>query len=422
MKQNEGTNTMKTDYKVGALVYEADMYDGLNTSLADLEFYKKWLPQNKDAKILELCCGTGRLTIPIAKEGYNISGVDYTSSMLDRAKAKASQTGLKINFIEADIRTLDLQEKFDLIFLPFNSIHHLYKNEDLFETFKVVQNHLKEKGLFLLDCFNPTIQYIVEKERQQQVIGEYTTQDGKKVLIKQNMHYESATQINRIKWHYFIDGKFHSTQHMDMRLFFPQELDSYFKQAGFNVIHKFGDFTEEAFHNDSEKQIYVSALKNMHTDFTIRIAQLSDALELKSLFQNTVLHINKRDYSKEEVEDWASCGNDLSPIKEMIRTHYFIVATNRLSQIVGFSSITQQGYLHSMFIHKDFQGKGIATLLLHEIERYATTTGIIRITSEVSLTARPFFEKRGYIVEKEQKRKANMLSLTNFWMAKGLTK
>lgn len=413
---------MKMDYKVGDLVYDADIYDGLNIYLSDLEFYKKWLPQNKDAKILELCCGTGRLTIPIAKDGYNISGVDYTPSMIERAKAKAFQSKLKINFIEADIRTLNLQEKFDLIFIPFNSIHHLYKNENLFEVLKVVQNHLKEKGLFLLDCFNPNIQYIVEKEREQQVIAEYTTNDERNVLIKQSMHYESATQINHIKWHYFINGEFHSIQNMDMRLFFPQELDSYFKQAGFNVIHKFGDFTEEAFNNDSEKQIYVLALKKMNTDFTIRIARLSDASKLKKLFQNTVLTINKRDYSKAEVEDWASCGDNLSNIEEMIKTHYFIVAVNQQSQIVGFSSITPQGYLHSMFVHKDFQDRGIATMLLEEIERYAISNGIMRITSEVSLTARPFFEKRGYIVEKEQKRKANQLSLINFWMAKELTK
>ena len=160
------------------------------------------------------------------------------------------------------------------------------------------------------------------------------------------------------------------------------------------------------------------SVKNMNTDFTIRIAQPADVLEIKDLFQDTVLNINKFDYSKAEVEDWASCGNDISHIKEMIRTHYFIVATNQQSQVVGFASITQQGYLHSMFVHKDFQGKGIATILLNEIERYATATGIIRITSEVSLTARPFFEKRGYIVMEEQKRKANQLSLTNFWMAK----
>ena len=69
---------------------------------------------------------------------------------------------------------------------------------------------------------------------------------------------------------------------------------------------------------------YILALKNMNTDFTIRIAQQSDALELMSLFQETVLHINKRDYSEAEVADWASCGNDLSHIKDMIKTHYFI--------------------------------------------------------------------------------------------------
>ena len=252
---------MNTDYKVGDFIYNADIYDGLNNSLSDLEFYKKWLPQNKDAKILELCCGTGRLTIPIAKDGYNIKGVDYTLSMLERAKEKAFQAGLKIDFIEADIRGLNLEEKFDLIFIPFNSIHHLYKNEDLFDALKVVRNHLKEKGLFLLDCFNPNIQYIVENERKQQVITEYTTNDGRKVLIKQSMHYESASQINRIKWQYFIDDKFHSVQNMDMRLFFPQELNSYFKQIGFNIVHKFGDFTEGEFNDNSEKQIYILELK-----------------------------------------------------------------------------------------------------------------------------------------------------------------
>ena len=64
---------------------------------------------------------------------------------------------------------------------------------------------------------------------------------------------------------------------------------------------------------------YILALKNMNTDFTIRIAQQSDALELMSLFQETVLHINKRDYSEAEVADWASCGNDLSHIKARLK-------------------------------------------------------------------------------------------------------
>ena len=248
---------MNIGYKVGELIYDANIYDGLNTFLSDLQFYKKWLPKNKEAEILELCCGTGRLTIPIAKDGYSICGVDYTPSMLEQAKMKAIEAELVIDFIEADIRMLDLQEKFDLIFIPFNSIHHLYKNEDLFKVFNVVKNHLKDGGLFLLDCFNPNIQYIVEGEKEQKEIAAYTTDDGREVLIKQRMRYENKTQINRIEWHYYINGKFNSIQNLDMRMFFPQELDSYLKWNGFNIIHKYGGFEEEAFKDNSEKQVFV---------------------------------------------------------------------------------------------------------------------------------------------------------------------
>ncbi|NNK71078.1 MAG: class I SAM-dependent methyltransferase [Flavobacteriaceae bacterium] len=248
---------MTDNYMVGDLIYDANIYDGMNTFLTDLKFYKRWMPENKSARILELCCGTGRLTLPIAKDGYDITGVDYMPSMLEKAKVKASEDGLDAKFIEADIRTLDLPELYDLIFIPFNSIHHLYKNEDLFKTLQVVKNHLKEGGLFLLDCFNPNIKFIVEGERQPKEISNYSTNDGRDVMIKETMRYESSTQINRVEWHYFINGEFNSVQNLDMRLFFPQELDAYLEQHGFNIIHKFGGFEDEAFNDKSEKQIYV---------------------------------------------------------------------------------------------------------------------------------------------------------------------
>ena len=228
---------MNSNYKVGDLIYDANIYDGMNTHIDDLLFYKRWLPKNKSACILELCCGTGRLTIPIAQEGYDISGVDYTASMLEQAKVKAAGAGLEIEFIEADIRTLDLQ--------------------NLFKALRAVKNHLKAGGIFLLDCFNPNIQYIVEHEKEPIEIAEYTTKDGREVLIKQIMRYESKTQINRIEWHYFINGEFDSVQNLDMRLFFPQELDSYLEWNGFEILHKFGSFEEEAFCDHSEKQIFV---------------------------------------------------------------------------------------------------------------------------------------------------------------------
>ncbi len=250
-------DTTHVEYTVGDLIYDANIYDGLNTFLSDLQFYRKWMPADENAQILELCCGSGRLTIPLAKEGLNICGVDNSKTTLEQAKLKAKNEILKIDFIEADIRTLDLPHKYDLIFIPFNSIHHLYKNQDLFDALKVVKKHLKKDGLFILDCYNPNIHYIIEAEKGKNKIAEYKTIDGRKVMIEQTMKYESKSQINRIEWHYFINNVFHSVQNLDMRMFFPQELDTYLKWSGFAIINKFGNFDEDVFEDNSEKQIFV---------------------------------------------------------------------------------------------------------------------------------------------------------------------
>lgn len=248
---------MKEKYTVGELIYDGNIYDGMNTEIDDLPFYSHWLQKRKNGRILELCCGTGRLTIPLAQEGYTITGVDNSSSMLRQAKAKANELNVPIQFIESDIRTLDLPEVYDIIFIPFNSIHHLYNNQDFFNVLIGVKKHLKENGYFIFDCFNPNIHYIVHAEKEEQIVAEYSTKDGREVVVKQTMIYENKTQINRIKWHYYINGKFDSVQNLDMRMFFPKELDEYLNIYGFEIINKFGGFKEEIFENKSEKQIFV---------------------------------------------------------------------------------------------------------------------------------------------------------------------
>lgn len=132
------------------------------------------------------------------------------------------------------------------------------------------------------------------------------------------------------------------------------------------------------------------------------------------------LNINLKDYTKEEVEDWASCGNSVEHFKDLLSQNYFIGAFDEQEHMLGFSSMNEKGYLHSLFVHKNQQGKGIATQLLFEVERIAKQYGATEITSEVSLTARPFFEKKGYKVVKTQKYQANKLKLTNFVMRKRL--
>ena len=155
---------MNTDYKIGNLIYDADIYDGMNTHIDDLRFYKKWLPKNKNAKILELCCGTDRLTLPIAKDGYSICGVDYTPSILEQARAKAAEEGIIIDFIEADIRTLNLQEKFDLSLFHLTQSTIYIAMRTYLKHWSALKPIFKKEGYFCWIALIPTWIYYRERK------------------------------------------------------------------------------------------------------------------------------------------------------------------------------------------------------------------------------------------------------------------
>lgn len=130
---------------------------------------------------------------------------------------------------------------------------------------------------------------------------------------------------------------------------------------------------------------------------------------LQTLFRETVLHVNAQDYTREDVEDWASCGDSIEHMKDLLARNDYVAALNEQGEIIGFSSINAEGYLHSLFVHKDYQRVDVGSLLLSAVEKRAREYGVLEITAEVSLTARPFFEKRGYKVLKAQKHRANRL-------------
>lgn len=159
-------------------------------------------------------------------------------------------------------------------------------------------------------------------------------------------------------------------------------------------------------------------IKWLKPNYNIRPLEEKDILEMQHLFRSTVLNVNLRDYTKEEVVDWASCGDDVSHWKDLLSQNYYIGAFDEQGKMAGFSSMNKEGYLHSKFVHKDMQGRGVATLLLSEVEKMGKAYGVDEITSEVSLTAKPFFEQKGYKVVKSQKCRANQLELTNFVMCK----
>jgi len=135
--------------------------------------------------------------------------------------------------------------------------------------------------------------------------------------------------------------------------------------------------------------------------FEIRRADIDDIQEIKQLFRETILNVNRKDYTTAQVECWSARGNDDNVWKERLKEQYFIIAITR-NIIVGFAALKMDGYLNSLFVHKDYQNIGVASSLLSEIERYAERNNLRILTADVSITARPFFEKKGYLVMKQQ--------------------
>lgn len=145
----------------------------------------------------------------------------------------------------------------------------------------------------------------------------------------------------------------------------------------------------------------------------IREYEPRDCKELSELFYNTVHAVNARDYTKEQLDAWASGKVDLEQWNQSFLEHYSIVAVDG-EVIVGFGDIDKTGYLDRLYVHADHQGKGVATAICDKLEQAVQG----RVVTHASITARPFFIKRGYKVIREQQVERQGVFLRNFVMEK----
>lgn len=146
----------------------------------------------------------------------------------------------------------------------------------------------------------------------------------------------------------------------------------------------------------------------------IRKYKQSDCKYLSELFYDTIHAINKRDYTEEQLNVWATGSVDLVKWNKSLLEHYAVVAVEK-DVIVGFGDIDKTGYLDRLYVHKDYQNKGIATTICDDLEQ---AFEVKKVATHASITAKPFFEKRGYKVMKEQQVELQGVFLTNYIMEK----
>lgn len=139
---------------------------------------------------------------------------------------------------------------------------------------------------------------------------------------------------------------------------------------------------------------------------------LADCERLARLFFQTVHTVNAKDYTKEQLDVWATANVDLSAWNDSFLEHFTLVSIEN-NVIVGFGDIDNTGYLDRLFVHKDYQRQGIATALCDKLE-----TGFDKVTMHASITAKQFFMNRGYRLIKEQQVVKTGMSLANYVMEK----
>ncbi|MEK3977988.1 GNAT family N-acetyltransferase [Psychrobacillus sp. FSL K6-2836] len=144
----------------------------------------------------------------------------------------------------------------------------------------------------------------------------------------------------------------------------------------------------------------------------------TDTEEIVTLFYETVHSVNSKDYSQAELDAWAPIDEKESKMKswkESLGQNITFVAKIN-DKVVGFSDLTQTGYLDRLFVHKDYQGQGIATALVDMLESEAKKLNLLEIDVDASITAKPFFEHRGYNIVCSQTVERKGVKLTNYKM------
>lgn len=152
---------------------------------------------------------------------------------------------------------------------------------------------------------------------------------------------------------------------------------------------------------------------------SLRQATHEDLPEMKKLYVGTITTVCTDEYTPEQIAIWASSAQKTQRWIDLIE-HQLVLIARKDNKIVGFCSLDKNIYIDFMYVHKDYQRQGIAETLLLAIEDKAGNAGTSTITSDISKTARPFFERKGYKVIKEQINIRQGIEIINYKMSKDI--
>jgi SAM-dependent methyltransferase len=253
--------TQENNHMLDNLAEYADpiLFDSENADYKPMRLFFLGLARQCEGGVLEIGCGTGRFTIPLAEQGIAVTGLDIVPAMLARARQKSA--GLSVEWVEADARDFQLAKQFGMIFMAGGTFHHFLERADQEGVLRCIKEHLTENGRFAFAAVLPkpkllhTPEKIVETEW-----FNYTDELGREVRVSGTDSYDHLRQVK-------LETAYRRWQEngrevlleapLSLRYYFPQELEALLHYNGFTILETYGDWDKTPLTNESQSMIFV---------------------------------------------------------------------------------------------------------------------------------------------------------------------
>ena len=250
---------------------DAGFYDRFSTGIdGDVAFYVEEA-RKAGGPVLEIGCGTGRIMIPIAESGVSIVGLDRAPAMLDIARGKVAGrsvgTRQRIRMVESDMRTFDLDQRFDLVVIPYRTFNYMLTEGDQRSVLKCINDHLTECGRLVFDVLDPGQEVIAASQETPggslDHIWKFTHPDsGNRVMAWDTRKFDPFGQTIRV--HQFFQELDHEDSEVSItvipifyRYLYRYEMQHLLELCGFEVEALYGDFRRSPLHHGNE-QVWIA--------------------------------------------------------------------------------------------------------------------------------------------------------------------
>jgi SAM-dependent methyltransferase len=234
---------------------------------ADVTFYRELARRRGARRILELGAGSGRVTIPLARDGHEVVAVDRSRAMLERLRARVAAlpdpVARRITIVEGDLRDFEAGARFPLAIAAFNVLEHLYTRGEVAACLGRVARHLARGGAFAFDVQMPDLAWLLRDPTKRWARTRFTDPLTRRLMFYSTNHdYDPVGQIALIRLYYEpADGRGPTRiVKLSQRKFFPAELEALVAHAGLRVVERYGDFAGRPLDGAAESQVIVAIL------------------------------------------------------------------------------------------------------------------------------------------------------------------